>query len=178
MHYNDVSHIVSAILSTHLTSESASGMCPQYWLDWSHTVAFHGIKYLDMTSEQGRCNSCLFFSSGNYNVWNALQETQSQSKGWLGEETSGCCQATQQIQHRGQTTSATTMDIAILHAGMAGAWVEATTIATCSKEHTWPPQVCCWAWVQHPCRHICLLAFLGSHNDIPVGLKRNIKFTS
>lgn len=121
---------------------------PLYWLGWSYTIAFHGIKYLCMTSEQGRCNCCLFFSSGNYNVWNALQETQSQSRGWLGEETSGCCQATQQ---RGQTNSATTMDIAILHAGMAWAWVEATTIATCSEEHTWPPQVCCWAWVEHPC---------------------------
>ena len=151
MHYNDASHIVYAILSTHLTSESASGMCPQYWMGWWHTIAFHGIQYLCMTSEQGRCNSCLFFSSGNYNVWNALQETQSQSRGWLGEETSGCCQATQQVQHRGQTNSATTMDTAILHAGMAGAWVEATTIATCSEEHTWPPQVCCWAWVEHPC---------------------------
>jgi hypothetical protein len=30
MHYNDASHIDYAILSTHLTSESASGMCPQY----------------------------------------------------------------------------------------------------------------------------------------------------
>ena len=151
MHYNDVPHIVYAILSTHLTSESASGMCPLYWLGWSYTIAFHGIKYLCMTSEQGRCNCCLFFSSGNYNVWNALQETQSQPEGWLGEETSGCCQATQQVQQRGQTNSATTLDIAILHAGMAWAWVEATTIATCSEEHTWPPQVCCWAWVEHPC---------------------------
>ena len=151
MHYNDVSHIVYAILSTHLTSESASGMCPLYWLGLSRTIAFHGIKYLCMTSEQGRCNSCRFFSSGNYNVWNALQETQSQSRGWLGEETSGCCQATQQVQHRGQTNSATIMDSAILHAGMAWAWVEATTTETCSEEHTWPHQVRCWAWVEHPC---------------------------
>ncbi len=130
--------------------------CPLIWQanplqGWSHTSIFHGIKYLCMTSEQGRCNSCLFFSSGDYNVWNALQETPSQSRGWLGEETSGCCQATQQVQRRGQTNSATTMDIAILHAGMAWAWVEAKTIATSSEEHTWPPQVCCWAWVEHPC---------------------------
>ena len=29
-----------------------------------------------------------------------------------------------------------------------------------------------------PCRYRCLFVFLGSHTDIPVGLKRNIKFMS
>ena len=81
LQYNDVTHIDYAILSTHLTSESASGDVPPLLIRLVRHYCFHGIKYLCMTSEQGRCNPCLFFSSGNYNVWNALQETQSQSRG-------------------------------------------------------------------------------------------------
>jgi len=40
MHYNNVSHIVYAILSTHLTSKSNSGLVTHYCFSW-HKVPLH-----------------------------------------------------------------------------------------------------------------------------------------
>ena len=51
-HYNDVSHIVYAILSPHLTSESASGRCPL--ADWARNtllLLWHKVPLHDKRAE-------------------------------------------------------------------------------------------------------------------------------
>ena len=179
VHYNDVSHVVYAILSTHLTSESASGMCLLCWLGWSHTIAFMAYS----TSAWQASNvvtivACFSLLVTTMSGMHYRRHSRNQEDDWerrrlaAAKRLNKSVTGGRQIQPQRWTFNTTCWNGGSVsgvynHCNMQ--WRAHMTASSMLLSMSGAPL---------PCRHRCLLAFLGSHNDIPVGLKRNIKFTS